>query len=323
MADEPNTRTEPATVAWPLRLLGRGRGGEGRGGQGPVASPSPAPGGTSAPASTVRGAVRSAGRVVLWAVIVLLLVRGLGDVLSGGASGPGAPPAQTREPFPDDAARAFAVGFARVYVENPTAAALRPYLAPEVLEQLAGTQVKRGVPVGQAVVADAQPQAADRATVTVACQLAVQDGRTLHLAVLVARDPAGGLSVIGLPAFVGSQGAGQTEADATEPLSGSDAPQIHALVQRFLGAYLSEAEVGELSYLLAPGAGVAPAGGGLQLVEVSDVGRLEAADVTHLTVVARATVRDPESGATYPVAYRLELVKRDRWYVAGIQGALS
>jgi hypothetical protein len=33
-------------------------------------------------------------------------------------------------------------------------------------------------------------------------------------------------------------------------------------------------------------------------------------------------VRDPASGAVYPLAYRLELEKRGRWYVSGVEGAL-
>jgi Conjugative transposon protein TcpC len=207
-------------------------------------------------------------------------------------------------------------------VESPAPAALRPYLAPEVVDQLAGRQVGGGAAVAQATVAGVRPLASDRAIVTVACQLAGPAGRTLNLAVPVARDPGGGLSVVGLPSFVGSPLAGQAEPDESQPLSGSETEQIGALVQRFLSAYLTNGDAGDLAYLLAPGAGVAPVGGGLRLVEVTDVNQLGTAGTPRLTALAQATVRDAASGAAYPAAYRLELVRRDRWYVAAVEGAL-
>ena len=39
------------------------------------------------------------------------------------------------------------------------------------------------------------------------------------------------------------------------------------------------------------------------------------------TVLAAARVMDPASGASYPVAYRLDLLKRGRWYVQAVEGA--
>ena len=77
-----------------------------------------------------------------------------------------------------------------------------------------------------------------------------------------------------------------------------------------------------LAYLLAPGTVIAPVGGGLRLVEVTDVGQLGDAPATQRTVLVQARVRDAASRASYPVAYRLEVLRRDRWYVSGVQGAL-
>ena len=41
------------------------------------------------------------------------------------------------------------------------------------------------------------------------------------------------------------------------------------------------------------------------------------------TVIATARVRDPPSGAIFPLAYRLEVVRHGRWYVERVEGALS
>jgi hypothetical protein len=65
------------------------------------------------------------GRFALWAAIGLLLVRGTAAVLVPPAEGR---PAAEPEKF-DPAAAAFAVRFARAYLEDPAPAALTPFLA--------------------------------------------------------------------------------------------------------------------------------------------------------------------------------------------------
>ncbi len=72
------------------RLLGRGRVGHGRGGEGPADSGAP-PGGGGGPRAgraTVGGALRAAGRLLLWAFLLLVLARGVGDVLADAERGP-------------------------------------------------------------------------------------------------------------------------------------------------------------------------------------------------------------------------------------------
>src|SRR3954453_20617293 len=97
--------------------------------------------------SVARGAVvrtpgsvlRSGGRVVLWCALGLLLVRGAGDVLAAKPTNDRAMPVPSvSASWPDDEARAFAVGFARAYLtfspRDPEgyARALQGFVAPEV-----------------------------------------------------------------------------------------------------------------------------------------------------------------------------------------------
>lgn len=270
----------------------------------------------------MRGVARSAGRVALWVFIGLVLVRGLGDILAGGRDQPAVPAPSPSAAFPGDAERAFAAGFARVYVESPSARALGSYLAPGLADQLGARSAQSRARVAQATPAGEQVLEAGRALITVACQLAGEAHRVLYVAVPVARDAGGGLSVFGLPSLVASPLAGQVDAESPQPVTGSEAAEIRRLAERFLAAYLPGPGGGDLAYLLAPGASIAPAGEGLRLLEVTDVGQLGEGTGTQRTLLVQARVRDAAARATYPVAYRLEVVRRDRWYVSGVQGAL-
>jgi hypothetical protein len=200
------------------RLPGRGRSGSGRGGEGPADTFPDA--GASADGRTDPGRlIRAAGRVALWALIGLLLVRGVGDVISGGREGATAPAPPTAAAFPDEKARTFAAAFARVYMESTGAAALGPYLAPRVADELQAGQRRRSAQVAETRPAGEQPLGADRALFTVACQLV--GGGVLYLAVPVARDAAGGLAVYGLPSFVAPPALASVEPEPAEPASRS------------------------------------------------------------------------------------------------------
>ena len=88
--------------------------------------------------------------------------------------------------------------------------------------------------------------------------------------------------------------------------------------------YLSAPSAQELSYLLAPGAGVTPPGGGLEITDVPSVKQVGSAEGPRRTVVAEARVRDSVSGSSFGLAYRLEVIRSGgRWYVERVEGALS
>ncbi len=265
---------------------------------------------------TVGGALRAAGRVALWSLVALLLIEGVSGVLS-------APPpehgGEGRKEASDPATSAFAVRFARAYLSGASPQELSPLLAPGVdVPSFSGT----GIGVEQAEVAGISDLGAGEAIVTVACSLG--DARTLYLAVPIVRARAGEVAAQGVPALVaGPAGVGEP-VEAPGPLAGPDAGKIADLARRFLPVYLSAPSAQELSYFLAPGAGVTPPGGGLEVTDVPSVKQLGNGEGPRRTVVAEARVRDSLSGSSFGLAYRLEVTRSEgRWYVERVEGALS
>jgi len=259
------------------------------------------------------------GRVTIWAVIALLLVRGLGAVLA---------PAQVSAPTvarggdADQASASLAVRFARAYLADSDPRELTPFLAD-------GARVGGGLPAGgsgaevaQAEMAATHELGGGRAVLTVACDL--RDGRSLYLAVPISRSRAGEVAVSGAPWVVAGPSTAGVEGERPRPLAGEDANAIRALAAKFLPAYLAAGSARDLSYLLAPGASVMPLGGALEpLGSAGSVSQLGDGEGNRRTVVVSGRFRDPASGAVYRLAYRLELVKRNRWYVRSVQGGLS
>jgi hypothetical protein len=260
--------------------------------------------------------LRALGRAALWTVLGLLFLRGTADALRPPAA---VPPARGSSFQAQQASDAFAVRFARTYLAEPSPEALLPFLA-------AGAKVGQGRPpsagagVAQAEVVASRPLGGGRAVVTVACEL--RDARTLFLAVPIVRSRADEVAALGAPSIVAAPAVAGVEASRPQPLAGSEAGVIEALVGKFLPAYLSSSEASELTYLLAPGAAVAPLAGELEPLDERVAGQLGSGEGSRRTVIASARVSDPASGAVYPLAYRLQLVKRGRWYVSGVEGAL-
>lgn len=268
---------------------------------------------------TLAEALRSAGRLALWAAVGLLLVRGTAAVLVPRSSDE---PTAARPAEFDPATAAFAVRFARAYLEDPAPAGLRPFLT-------AGARIAAGRPASSRRAEVAQAEAIDftrlgggREVVTVACQL--RDSRTLNLAVPIVRRGAGEAAALGAPSIVAVPAVAGADPERPRPPAGPGGAEITELVRRFLPAYLAAGEESELRYYLAPGASVVPLGGALRLVGISGVSQLGAGEGSARAILAAARVRDPASGATYPVAYRLEVRERGgRWYVSAVEGAVA
>jgi hypothetical protein len=249
-------------------------------------------------------------------VLGLLLIRGVVAEPSG------APPAAVRHlAAVDPATSAFAVRFARTYLADPSGAALEPFLAE-------GARVGAGTPpqvqtedVAQAEVSGVEDLGGGRAVLTVACEL--RDARTLYLAVPIVRSGAGEVAALGAPSIVAAPGAaGVDSKEQPQAVAGPDAGAIQGLVAKFLPTYLAAGDAGSLSYFLAPGAAVQPLGGAIGFRAITGVTQLGSGEGPVRSVLAAARVSDPASGAVYPVAYRLELVKRGgRWYVDAVEGA--
>lgn len=271
--------------------------------------------------SALRGAghslrLRRIGRVALWALVALLLIRGTESVLSPTPEPPQAPAGAKGSPL-GQASSAFAVGFARAYLAEPSLRNLSDRFAEGVTPRAgAGTS---GREVAQAEVAQTQRLGGEQVIVTVACELL--GGRVLYLAVPIVRDSAGEVAALGAPSLVAAPETAGLEAERTQPLSGADAGAIGELVDRFLAAYVSTSEPADLSYYVVPGTSVTPIGG-LRLVGTPHVREPGDEGGPDRTVVASVRARDEASDVTYFLSYRLELVRRERWYVGAVEGAL-
>jgi hypothetical protein len=265
-------------------------------------------------------ALRALGRVTLWAVVAMLLLRGAADML--GTSGEDPPPTREGTGAEDPAVSVFAIRFARTYLEEPDPAALRPLLAAGAHVGTGRLPSARGAQVAQAEVVTTSDVGDGRVVVTVACEL--RDSRTLYLAVPIARRGAGEAAALGAPSIVAVPATAGADPERPRPIAGPEAAAIGELVARFLPAYLSAGDTSELSYYLAPDAQVVPLGGTLEPLGSLTVVQIGGGEGPRREVIASQQVQEPGSGARYPLAYRLRVVERSgRWYVAAVEGAVA
>lgn len=265
-------------------------------------------------------ALRPVGRVALWAVLAVLLVRGAAAILQS----PEARPASVghRGPAgPGQAADGLAVGFARAFLEPSSTNDVAAYLA-------GGAHLAPGRPSGaagqvaQAEVVRSEPLGGGRWVLTVSCDL--RDARTLDLAVPIVRKGAGEVAVMGAPSIVAVPAPAGADPERPRPLAGPGAGAIGELVAKFLPAYVGAGRTSDLSYLLAPGAKVVPLGGGLELVTVGHARQLDDSEGPERDLLVAARLGDPAGGATYALSYRLRVIERaGRWYVAAVEGSVS
>lgn len=266
------------------------------------------------------------GRCVLWGAIGLVLLRGVGAIVTDPATdGSRGDTIADAAGFPDDEARAFAVRFTRAYLDIPPdgdgshdrAAA---FLADDLSDRAAITVPRRSprARVAWATVAREVPLGDSRALLTVAALMA--DGASRYVTVPVAQDGRGGLVVSGLPSFSPPPTRADLDGEMVEPLTGPPAGPIGELVERFLREYVAGADRAALSYLLLPGARVAPLPAGLRVVGVDGLEQTTSTTGRRRSVVASVRVRESSTGAIYPLAYRLDVARRDRWYVAAVAG---
>jgi hypothetical protein len=281
---------------------------------------------------TARELLTLIGRAVLWLTVAVVLIRGLGSIAATEPTP--APRGSDRErvaSWPNDAARAFAVEFATAYLtysptQEPGATTLEAFAAPELVGSLAprfadqdeSRALVRSVGLAQVV---GTVQLDERhALVTVAATL-TGPGRLRRLVTVpVARDVHGGLVVYDLPSFAPAPARATASAPAGEPLLGGEREAITDVLSPFLRAYLAGDTEG-LRYLV-PAEKRVPAVGGLELVELGSVAEVApAADgARERVVLVTVQAREVGSRAIYALRYRVRLVRRDRWYVAEING---
>jgi hypothetical protein len=268
--------------------------------------------------------------MLLWAFLLLVVARGVGDVVSDAEDERPSALAPAAE-FPGQPERAFAVRFARAYLTwqagggEPGERELDALLAATLRGRFERRLPSRGdaQSVIEATVAASEPISPDRALVTVACSLAGGPSRTRYVAVPVARDADGGLIAYDLPALVAGPPAGEVEVEQATPLADPEGAEIERLVRRFISAYVAGATSEDLAFYMTPGAVVGSLTPGLKVAELSEVGELGVADGKSRSVVATVEVRDTATRAIYPARYRLELMLRERWYVESVAGEAS
>jgi hypothetical protein len=276
--------------------------------------------------TTPAGLLRVVGRAALWCVVAILLLRGASDVMAVQEPAPVKREPQTvATAWPDDAARAFAVGFARAYLsyepERPGgyARALERFVAPE----LAASVVPQFEPDGpgqvvrDAIVARVARVDDGHALITVAVTLEAERVSTRYLTVPVARDAGGGLVVSDLPSFAPPPQLGRDSMPELEPLTGAARVEAEDVLTRFFTAFLA-GDSAQLEYLVPAGVRIEALADSHELVAVASIGQLGGSDGRERTVLALVRARDAGTGVVYGLRYRLRLVRGDRWYVAAV-----
>jgi hypothetical protein len=266
----------------------------------------------------IHSLLRTGGRVAIWIAIGLLLVRGLGAVLSPADAG-GARSTAAADAL-DPAGTSLAVRFARAYLGGDSRGSLAVLSGEARVDGLARRTLGHA-PVAQAEVSAAEKLGDGQEVLTVACEL--RDARTLYLAVPVFRSGAGEVAVQGAPWIVAAPESAGVAVERPRPLAGEDAGEIRRLARKFVPAYLAARSARDLAYLLAPGAEVRPLGGSLEAIAGTSVAQLGDGEGRLRTVVVSGRFRDGASGAVYPLAYRLALERGERWYVRAVEGAPS
>ena len=278
-------------------------------------------------ARDTRRSARTVGRVALWGLVLLLLVRGLTSVVAGTpapvAAG-GGPTAE--ETGPDELEMgAFAVGFARAYLTftpgrvEEHAARLRPYLDRSLgpnagLELPAGGQRQTASEVVTSRVVRLDRR---RVLVTVAAELRGRTPAVRYLTVPVARGRAGSLAVFDYPSFAPPPRLALGAALVLEPLTGPQRAPIERLLRRFFPVYLA-GRGDQLAYFLPPGRRLAAVGGSYELTSLVGLAEPRGTAGRRRAVLAALRVRDTRSGALYLLRYRVSLERRERWYVAAV-----
>ncbi len=266
---------------------------------------------------------RRIGRVLLWAFVLLVLVRGIGAILSPPPEPRAQPTPSAQQRWPGDAAGAYAVSFAKAYLtwtpKSPEfhEQAVKPYLASR-LRAGAGLEVPdegRYQVVEEATVAGAHALGRDRALVTVAATVSGRQTTNRHLTVPVARDRRGGLVVYDYPSFSAPPARAAVADERTRNLPREDARAVEDVLDRFFRAFLG-GRSSDLDYFLPSGTRLAAVRQRYELDEIVGLEQLATSERRDRTVLAVVRARDTATDATYLLRYRIDLVLRDRWYVA-------
>ncbi|TDE30838.1 conjugal transfer protein [Actinomadura sp. 6K520] len=268
-----------------------------------------------------------AGRAVLWAVIIVVLVNGIrapferftADETAGGPTTTAKP--QRGAGFPSSAAGAFALQFADVYLnfdQNNAAAReaqLRTFL-PDGADPQFGWNGAGRMQVQSIQVAGVDARDANNATVTL---LARNGEKWLRLAVPVYADKGGSLVVSARPALLPPP----TKAQLPEGGVQNRDTALEGELQPFLGTFFQEYATGNQEALsrFSDGTTIAGLANSVTFVQVREVvapkGSPGERTITATVVWRPAAGGDGELEQTYQLA----MVKSgDKWLVRNIRG---
>jgi len=261
------------------------------------------------PAWRVQATAR-APRTVALVLAGVLMVAGLRTIIAG----PPEPPAAAKQvAASDQTADAFADGFVRAYLTwNPDRLdqrqrRLAAYTTAELNDGAGLEPGDTPQTVDDTTVIGSQPAGKRRRIVTV---LARVDAREMHLAVPVTRDADGYLAVTSFPALVGPPPPASTERPPEE--QEVEDPELVEVSKRAVRNYLAGAK-DNLAADLDDDAVVSLPRTHARVRSVDEV--------THTGPRKVAVVVEAALDKTHmSLRYELDVVRRDRWYVAAIEG---
>ena len=278
---------------------------------------------------TPKGLLKGVGRLLLWSLVLLLLVRGAGSLLAVREPVPVPRESPAVEAaWPDDEAQTFALEFTRAYLgyvpreRESYTRGLERFASPVLAGSMAPKFAQRGPSQVVSSVAVARVVAVDKrhALVTVAAALSARGMSTRYLTVPVARDARGGLAVFDLPSFAPPPARGELGPPATQSLAGAVHREIEDVLGRFFRPYLA-GEASELEYVVPSGVRIGALAQRHEFLGLVSVAQTGARTGQERTVLATVRARDLATGAVYTLRYRLRLVRGDRWYVAAVNSA--
>jgi hypothetical protein len=263
-----------------------------------------------------------AGRVVLWAAVILVAGRGLVSLFAGPASGSPAPkPAVVGERYPSAAAEAFAARFTTDYLTydatDPAGWAART--AAYGLDDLSGGWDGQGTQTVTSVVpAGVESTSSRSGVVTVAARTG---SGWLHLAVPVASTRTG-LALAARPVFVAAPTAGKAPGTGSGEVDTAAAEAVRPTLEAFLTAY-ANGDQAVIAALSADRVDLPPLEGDrftLAAVDAVTVPKTKPGqDRTALVSVRWA---DHTSGAALGQTYQLGLTRSgERWLVTSLGAA--
>jgi hypothetical protein len=261
-----------------------------------------------------------AGRILLWATLVVLLVAGIRSII-GPRVLPSGPTTGQRVSFPADAAKAYATRFAQAYLTydqsspGAHAGALAAFLAPgEAVPAWDGAGKET---VANLVPANLEMRGTDVAVVTVAAEV---DAGWVYLAVPV-RVSEAAMVVTAPPTFVAPPATASLPAETgvSNPDTGL-AMSLMPMLKAFFTAYAA-GDATQLRYFEAPGSHLQGLGGTVSLGGVVNVVAAPGGITRRLSVtVAWRT----GSGASLMQAYDLDVQQvNGQWYLASVAPAVA